>query len=153
MINNLIDTFKTWVQDITTVPYKDDARLVTRFTGMELTQEQFNSYKDQFTLRETLGSDDKIHQDYYGFGVSSWRSKHDVMNTVLNKLASAGIVYNLESKDSNPVFDNLKEGASLCLTQDQWPQVAHAYKSSEPLIAAVRQTREDMGLKPMDNVL
>lgn len=133
--------------------YEQDRRLVEKYTGVHLSEEQFNTYKDETTLRETLGSDKDIHSEYYGFGTPSHMATNDVMVAILNCLESHGITFDIDSERHQDLFDKIVESARLNLTQDRWPNIPNAYKKSERMNDAVQVVRNQMGLKPVEFAL
>lgn len=138
--------------------YSNDAALVRKWTGAELTREQFNSYnaKGGFTLRGAMGSDRKIHNDYFGFGATMEHSSASVANQVLYVLNAHGVVFDIDTPGKNDgLFSKLEKMTRSSIAQDRWPSVAEPYRQSPRLIATVTEQRETYRrpMPPGENVL
>ena len=149
-VKSILNIANIWFKDS---KYEQDRAILKKFTGAELTEKQFNSYKDKLTLRGDLGSDSDIQKKYYAFGIPSGFSSMDVANHILNTLAGVGLKFYIEENQNEALFKKLLDNATLCLTQDQWPRLPLPYKSSPRLSNAVKKVRESMNLTYMEQVL
>lgn len=127
--------------------YRRDAALVSKYTGAELTMDQFRQYEKEFTVRQVMGSKRHIRNEFYGFGTTMEQSRVDISRRILNVLAQGGVVFNIEEGGGNEaLFAKLAWGADILLKQGHWPRVPEAYKKSPRLIAAVIKSRQALGL-------
>ncbi len=133
--------------------FQQDAAFTKKWTGADLSEEQFNTYKNNSTLKKNFGSKKDIHSSYYGYGIPAGFSASDIMVDILNNLETKGVIFDIEDEQQKELFEKLTKSVRLHLTQDKWPCIPNAYKTSAVLNEAVQNIRGDMKLPHVENAL